>query len=31
MQLFYQGDVPIAGSKGYWRGPLRPSHGPLNH
>ena len=30
MQLFDQGNVPLADPKGYWRGPLRPSHGPLN-
>ena len=26
----YQGDVLVADAKGYWRGPLRPSTGPLN-
>jgi len=30
MLRFYQGNVPVAEAKGYWRGPLRPSHGPLN-
>jgi len=30
MQLFYQDNVLLADSKGCWRGPLRPSHGPLN-
>ena len=30
MQLYFRDDVPEAEAKGYWRGPLRPSHGPLN-
>ena len=30
MQRFNQVDVPVAATKGYWRGPLRSSTGPLN-
>ena len=30
MQLYFRDDVPVAEAKGYWRGPLKPSTGPLN-
>jgi len=30
MQRFYRADMPVADAKGYWRGPLRPSHRRLN-
>ena len=30
MQRVYQGDVPVAEAKGFWRGPLRSSTGSLN-
>jgi hypothetical protein len=30
MERFYRDDVPVADAKGYWRGPLRSSHSPLN-
>ena len=30
MQRFYQDHMPVADAKGYWRGPLISSHGPLN-
>jgi len=30
VQLYLWNDVPVADANGYWRGPLRPSTGPLN-
>jgi len=30
VHLYFRDDVPVAEAKGYWRGPLRPSHGSLN-
>ena len=30
VRLYFRDDVPVAEAKGYWRGPLRPSTGPLD-
>jgi len=29
MHMFFRDDVPVAEAKGSWRGPLKPSTGPL--
>jgi len=30
VRLYFRDDVPVAETKGFWRGPLKPSTSPLN-
>ena len=30
VRLYFRDDVPVTEAKGFWRGPLRSSTGPLN-